>query len=141
MIWLRIIFIEGDVFLKSQQEVDDFGANNYNRINGFLVIGKLENEGYSDIIDLTPLLSLEYIEEYLYIQFNGVLTTTSGLNNILYLGNYFALLHNPSLKNLVGLNNIQTIGGFLAIDDNPALINVDGLSSITTIGDKSLYRQ
>jgi len=126
---------DGDIVLRSQQEVDDFGSHNYTRINGLLVIGKLENEGFSDITDLTPLLSLKHIEEYLHIQYNGVLTTTSGLENILYLGNNFALLHNPSIVNLVSLNNIQTIPGILAISDNPALSNLDGLSNITNVGE------
>ena len=58
---------DGDVILRTQQEVDDFGTNNYTQINGFLIIGKLENEGYSDITDLNPLHSLKHIENYFYI--------------------------------------------------------------------------
>ncbi len=125
---------EGDVILRTQEEVNNFGAYNYTRINGSLVIGKLENEGYSNIESLSPLLSLKHIDEHFYMQYNGVLTTTSGLDNIVYIGNYFAILLNPSLVNIAGLNNLENIAGDLLLEDNPLISNFEEFSQLSIIG-------
>ena len=45
----------GDVILSSQQEVDDFGANNYTHITGYLVIGSDDAGNYS-ITNLDALI-------------------------------------------------------------------------------------
>ena len=60
--------IEGDVHLKNQQEVNEFGANNYSGINGNLTIGY--QSGVRDITNLNPLSSLSFIDGNLDINYN-----------------------------------------------------------------------
>ncbi|SRX50906.1 cadherin repeat domain-containing protein [Aequorivita lipolytica] len=122
---------EGDVILKSQQEVDDFGANNYTQINGFLIIGKRENEGYSDITDLTALQSTKIINGIFQIKNNAVLATTNGLNLDFILG-LFEISNNSSLESVIGLNNITSLSS-LSIVANNSLTDLSGLSQIVEI--------
>ena len=56
---------EGDVILLSQQEVDDFGANNYTKITGSLMIG--EENSTTDIFTFIPLQTLRTINHDLLI--------------------------------------------------------------------------
>lgn len=125
---------KGDVFLRSQQEVNDFGANNYTDITGNLLVGRLENEGYSDIHDLSPLNTLEKIDGHLYFDYNGDLTTTAGLENLTFMGGYLGFIDNPSLIKIEGLNSIaKHISGGLVIVGNDLLNNLDGINQIATI--------
>lgn len=122
-----------DAFLQTQEEVNEFGANNYTRINGMLFIGKWENNGYSDIVDLSPLQTLNYVRDGLYIQFNELLTTTSGLENLEHVIR-FEVWSNPALVNVVGFNNLEDILAGVSIKDNPVLSNLEGLSNLKNIG-------
>ncbi|AFL81826.1 hypothetical protein Aeqsu_2366 [Aequorivita sublithincola DSM 14238] len=126
---------QGNVVLSSQAEVNDFGTHNYVEITGDLIIGKLPNSGYSDITDLSPLLTLERIGGHLYIQYNEILNTTAGLNNLTSLGNDLAFIDNASLLKIEGFNNIASgIVGNLIINYNPVLNNLDGINNVTTVG-------
>ncbi len=51
----------GDVILSSQAEVDEFGANNYIGITGYLIIGYNLGSDYSNISNLSPLLPLTFV--------------------------------------------------------------------------------
>ena len=99
--------IEGDVHLKNQQEVNEFGANNYSGINGNLTIGY--QSGVRDITNLNPLSSLSFIDGNLDINYND------------------------NLASLNGLNNIESINGFLHIGDNNSLANLNGLSNLNSV--------
>lgn len=122
---------EGNVILRSQNEVNIFGANNYTQINGYLVIGKLENEGYSDITNLLPLQSIKIINGLFQIKNNGVLTSTEGLTVEFILG-LFEISNNTSLESVIGLNNITSLSS-LSIVANNSLNDLSGLSQVVEI--------
>ncbi|MCZ4320200.1 hypothetical protein O4H26_14500 [Aequorivita viscosa] len=122
---------EGDVILKTQEEVNDFGANQYTQINGLLLIGHPEENGTTDIIDLSPLHSIKIVNNSLQIKNNTILTSTVGLNVNFILGQ-IAILNNPSLESIKGFESINsTLGIFLS--NNQVLTDVSGLSQITHI--------
>ncbi|SRX55590.1 cadherin repeat domain-containing protein [Aequorivita sp. CIP111184] len=124
---------EGNVNLKTQDEVNNFGANNYTHITGALFIGIGDGTGFSDIHDLSPLNALERIDNNFLIGFNGNLTSTAGIENIRHLGGDLNFLNNPLLTNIVGLNNITAISGTLFIYNNDSLVNLDGLNQISSV--------
>ncbi|MCF6295519.1 MAG: hypothetical protein L3J25_07495, partial [Flavobacteriaceae bacterium] len=146
---------EGDVFLKNQQEVNEFGANNHSGINGNLTIGY--QNGLRDISNLGPLSSLTYVNGNVEIDFNDYLITLNGLNNMQEINGYLNIGSNDRLENLSGLgslnsvnniqiaynysltqindlNNISSLNGGFAIFRCDNLENINGLENITEIG-------
>lgn len=122
---------EGNVYLQTQQEVNDFGANNYTQINGLLSIGHNEETGINDIIDLSPLKSIGIVNNSLFIKNNTVLISTEGLNVTFILGQ-LGIFNNPVLESIKGFSSITSIP-FLTISDNELLTDVYQLSQITQI--------
>ncbi len=130
---------DGYVHLKTQQEVNDFGANNYTRITGGLYIGAIEAPDVSDISDLSPLHSLRSIDEYLGITRNPSLTTTLGLT-INSIGTQLAFVENDALISIVGFDNLTTLTNNLFLFDNPVLTDISSLSQLTNINGLTLIR-
>ena len=52
--------LEGDAILVTQADVDAFGANNYTRVEGSMLVGNSQ-DNISDITDLSPLNSLQEV--------------------------------------------------------------------------------
>lgn len=123
---------EGNVYLKTQQEVIDFGANNYTRITGSMTIGNAEGTGLSDVNELSPLKNLERIDNTLLFTNNPDLTSTKGLN-INYIGGQFAIVDNPSLISIEGFSITNSISNGLFISRNNVLSNLSDLKKITAI--------
>lgn len=118
----------GNVSLESQQEVIDFGANNYSEITGHLWI-----RDYSgDVSDLSPLLSLQRIGTELDISHVESLVTLDGLNNLKSVGS-LVILVNENLLTLDGLDNLMTIHNYLILDQNISLVSFSSLENITSI--------
>ena len=99
-----------NITLRTQTDVDTFGASGWKEINGDLIIGVFASS--STITNIRALNSIEKI---------------SGTLNIFY---------NNSLQNFEGLENLKTIGKNLNISDNRSLTNIDGLSNLTLIGNQ-----
>lgn len=138
----------GNVNLYSQQEVNDFGANNYSEIIGWLSING------SDINDISSLNSITSVTGYLSISSTG-LQNTIGIENInsvgqLYISNNtliqpnlfqnitsingnVQITNNGSLTNLDFLGNLQSIGGYLYLYNNISISSLNGLGSLTNI--------
>jgi len=135
----------GNVLLSTQQEVDDFGAMCYSKIDGSLVIGA-EFEGINDIVDLSSLSSLNQIftsnpnesTGWLRIRANN-LVSLNGLQNItsvngLKINNCYEIL------DLLGLDALENIGGnpndyqTLDIHSNAELTSLEGLNNLVSIG-------
>ncbi|WP_175418959.1 receptor L domain-containing protein [Aureibaculum algae] len=124
----------GDVILKTQIEVDDFGKKEYLNIIGSLWITP---EDLSDIQNLSALKSLTCISGDLVIKFSNLIDL-SGFNNLTKIEGGLYMNSNPSLASLTGLSKLETVGtvagrDMLQIDDNNSLVNIDGLKSLTTI--------
>ncbi len=124
----------GSIELKTQQEVNDFGRNNYTRIEGSLTIGSLEEYEYSDITDLSPLQSIEKTDYSLIIVRNPNLISTVGLN-ISEIGSQLAIVENSSLESLKGFKSVTLLPIGLFLAQNSALIDCSDLNSITEMGD------
>lgn len=124
---------EGSIELKTQQEVNDFGVNNYTRIIGSVTIGSVEEFVYSDIIDLSPLQSIRKVDYSLSVVRNSKLTSTVGLN-IDEVGYQLSIVENATLKTLEGLENITSLSFGLFLFGNNELSNVSQLGSLMEIG-------
>jgi len=121
----------GDIILETQEDVNNFGSERYTEITGYLIIGGLEG---GDITDLSPLLGLNYINNYLVISFNEHLTNLDGLKPIIDIKIFIEIHHNTSLSNINGLRNLNNVGnpnflssGSIYVGFNPELQNIDGL--------------
>lgn len=141
----------GDVRLRNQTEVNEFGMFNYKIIKGSLQIIDEAN----DISDLTPLSSLEEVRHRLLISGNQIqsldglhnlknadesirifqtgLTSLEGLEQITQT-NTLMIENNAFLASLNGLQNITNVDEFLKINNNNALTNLEGLDSLAYLG-------
>ncbi|MBW2937472.1 cadherin repeat domain-containing protein [Aureisphaera sp. CAU 1614] len=145
------LVFEGNIELNTQQDVDDFGAENYSIVNGYLEIKYAPP--VNDILDLTPLASLNQVYALLVagipvssldglsnlqsLQTIGFaelpnLENLNGLKNLEYVGETLILRDLPSLTNLNGLEQINYLGHFLYVSENDNLLNLDGLSGLTS---------
>lgn len=124
---------DGDIVLLTQQEVDDFGSNNFLEITGSLTIG--DNTGIvSDITNLDALSSLETVGNFLAIYNNDQLENLNGLVGITSVGGDLLIGMNDLFTEINGLGNITVIGGALEIFSNDLIQNIQGLSNVTSLG-------
>ena len=123
---------EGQVYLKSQSEVEEFGKCNYTEINGGLRIE--DRDSNSLITDLSSLNSLTLIRGGIDVSNTRELKTLEGLNNA-FSNQVLFLSENKKLENIDGLDKMQPDN--LQISKNKALQNLNALNfstnSITTI--------
>ncbi len=123
----RISFT-GDVLLNTQEEVVDFGANNYAQITGNLEIGQTAS---ANVTDLTPLLSLTIVGGNLGV--SGRFINLNGLNNLTAINGTLTVANNLYITNIDELSNVSTIGKSIYFMSNQTLLNVDGLIGIKTV--------
>ena len=109
--------IEGDVTLSTQAEINSF--------SGTSITGNLTIYG-SDIVDLTPLSTLESIDGSLWVFGNPALTNLVGLASLAAIGDGLSIEVNNALTHLDGLGNLTTVGDYLTLQDNPLLTDLDG---------------
>jgi hypothetical protein len=122
---------DGQVILRTQQEVDDFVAEQYTEITNWLIIGR--EEVTSDITDLGGLQTLVSVTGSLLIGYNFELETLQGLNNISSELNAIAMADNPLLSNIDGLSGIPKIDSYINIVNNDSLTSLDALSNLTHV--------
>jgi|GEM_PF-3791926 len=95
---------QGNVFLGSQKEVDDFDVSNICSINGSF---ELTSENLLDpIIDISKFSNVSQV-------------------------NTLQIYNNRELKSIVGLQNIETVSEFIYIGDNRELLTISPLSSLS----------
>ncbi|MGB3344424.1 MAG: hypothetical protein WBA61_10960 [Aequorivita sp.] len=129
---------EGNIHLKSQQEVDDFGLQQYTHVTGDLRIGEYQ-DSWSDIEDLTPLRNLTTLDGNLILAFNGKLISTLGLENVFKVGGDLEVARNRVLERVEGLQKITSLTGSILFLENFALENLDGLNQITNVGENVTF--
>ena len=123
-----------NVILSTQDEVIEFGSNNYTTIGSLTINGS--------VTDLTPLNSLVIINS----EFNVVNTTHlkdfKGLENLKIVGNIFPngfdIKYNKVLENFSGLSGLEISRGEFYISNNNALINFNGFDSYFAVSAGSL---
>ncbi|RSC95741.1 hypothetical protein [Tenacibaculum singaporense] len=142
---------EGNVELKSQEDIDNFTSKGYNIINGNLII----NGEASNITTLFSFTDLNQINGDLFVvnttleNLNGLENTTLAspdarlviinndeLTNIEAVPNVTSvsslrILGNNVLQNLNGLHNLKTIQQELSIGLNPAITNLNTLQNLS----------
>lgn len=139
---------QGFVELSSQNEVDKFGENQYDKINGgIILIG-------NSVVNSDTLKSIKHIEGNIHIigtaleNINGFKNATvsdgihievinnSDLTNIEGFQNIDAILEsltirgNQSISSVAGVNNISKINYYLEVSDTESLTDLDPLSEI-----------
>jgi hypothetical protein len=119
-----------DVFLRNQQEVNDFGAMGINKIEGDLNIG--DKDDPVDISDLTPLLTLNKLEGDLEVAQTG-LSDLNGLAHLTSISRRLQIIGNPALQSLEGLDQLQTIGSGISINGNAFLSDLSALAKIEKV--------
>lgn len=116
----------GNITLSSQEEVIEFGKNNYTTIFGDVFIT-------NSVTDLTPLRSVVLIHNNLEIKNTTDLRNLEGLNSLktTNINSAIGILieHNIALESLSGLNNLEFNRGYFYIIDNDKLVNLEGLNS------------
>lgn len=121
---------DGDVSLTTQQEVDDFGEQNFTKILGSFIIGSTTDYN-SSIHDLSKLKSLVETGWFGILR-NNSLTTLTGLENLTKTKGFY-IQKNKSLIDIQSLSNLNdTSPGNFSISENDNLINLTGLNNITT---------
>lgn len=123
---------EGDVFLHTQADVDDFGKRGYKQIAGTLTIQSLGIVTSESIADLTPLSTLESVDGELIILYCENLSSLNGLQNIKTIGLRLSISHLWALSTLEGLANLHDVGS-VEIEINSALVSLKGLENISVV--------
>jgi hypothetical protein len=113
----------GDITLSTQQQVIDFGAQQYTTINGGLTVT-------GSVSDLTPLRGLTVINNGFYVT-NSLLTNFAGLDSVELTGAVFPngvnIEYNNNLVDFTGLGALKMTNGDVQIEQNPALQSMNGL--------------
>ena len=117
---------EGDVTLSTQEQVNIFGANNYQTIKGSLTI-----EG--TVTDLKPLKDLVFVNYELNIKGTTALKNFDGLQNLKFVGRHLVIDNNTSLENFLGITNLGELP-ILEVIRNPKIKNLKGFDSLYKIG-------
>jgi len=116
---------DGSITLTTQQEVEDFGSNGYNRVTGDIDIRG------NTINDLSSLKDLKNIGDDLHIRETS-LTDFEGLGDLVSVGGSLTIIDNDALTNTLGLHNLITIGKSLIVSECPSLVSLD-LDSVTEV--------
>jgi hypothetical protein len=96
---------EGDIVLTNQDEIDDFGSNNYTLVTGNVsIIYDENNPSGPEITSLLPLISIETISNDLLIQTLNDLENLDGLGNIVNIFGNVSLVGSSSLLNINGIS-------------------------------------
>ena len=118
---------EQRIYLSTQQQVNDFGKNNYTYVYELNIGGSVE--------DLSPLTSLIKIGGNLNIEYTSKLTSLHGLENLQLIGTdqfpngQLQIYKNTKLETLSGLDKLMFTGK-LYVGYNPLVKNLQGLGNL-----------
>lgn len=118
---------EQRIYLNTQQQVDDFGKNNYTYVYELNIGGSVEN--------LSPLTSIIKIGGNLNIEYTSKLTSLHGLENLQLIGTdqipngQLQIYNNTKLSTLSGLDKLMFTGK-LYVGYNPLVKNLQGLGNL-----------
>lgn len=124
---------DGNVQIETQQEVIDFGSQNYTRVTGDFIIGDINLNTQSTITDLSPLNALKTVDLNLFVNRNIYLTSLDGLENLSFVGKSVLIRYNDLLENIEALYNITKINKSLEVSKNPNLLHLKGLENVISV--------
>lgn len=122
-----------DVALRTQQEVDDFGRNQYHAVDSNLLICG------ENIQHIESLSSIMIVTGDLCVSWCKGLRSLNGLEGLLEVGGELQLLALLSISDLSGLHFLQRVWGDVDIGMHASLESVWGLESLIEVkGDVKL---
>lgn len=120
----------GDITLSTQDEVIEFGKENYNTIDGSLSI-----EG--SVTGLSPLEELVIVNNEFKVTNTSSLEDFKGLENLKRTGavfpNGFRIENNTGLVSFQGLNGLEMTRGKFYIINNNSIIDLHGLEKLYAV--------
>ena len=119
----------GDVIIRSQSELEDFGAENNTVVVGDLLIGVQNGD---DVVDLSPLSELRKVNGNLKIT-GTLLENLEGLTSLDSITSDLNININHQLYTLSGLEELSFVGHTVGIGDNSALSTFEGLGKLESI--------
>lgn len=125
----------GDVTLLNQQEVDDFGALCFSRIEGNIYIN--EPAIGVEINSLKALSALTEVAGGISISSSN-LETLKGLENLSFVEGGFSLTGMHSLVSLIDLEKLESVG-YLKIQHSELITSLNGLESLRTLNGLGLH--
>ncbi len=123
---------DGNIWLQTQQEVDDFGAEQYTVVTGYVWIAG------EDIVSLAPLNTLIHVDRFI-IEFSPGLTSLEGLNSVEQVRS-ISIHYCDGLTSLSGLEGLTTIKpldfstsnfSWISLFKNSNLASIAALSNLT----------
>jgi len=123
---------EGDVVLRSQNDLIDFANSDCQKIIGSLTIidEPTNDESLGDIFDLSPLNKLIEVTGYVSIINNPNIDNLIGLDNLERIGEALRIVENKNLVEINNFNNLISVNGGLTIEFNE---NLENISSFNTL--------
>jgi hypothetical protein len=103
-----------DIILASQQDVDVFGSEGYQKINGTLTI----RGSNAPITSLLPLQSLVEVEEHLWMA-NLDITDLRGLENLEVVKQNLGIGGCPKLQDINKLESLTRVEGYISLANMP----------------------
>lgn len=135
---------EGNVRLETQAEVNEFGTNNYSIINGDLAIHGGNSLESDPIVDLSPLNSLEEVNDIRIVELYGITDTLKGFENLHTLyGNLEFDIDEDESRMIVldAFNSLEDIGGILSIRVQSNLKEIKGFNLLETVGEHLFIKE
>lgn len=106
----------GDVFMKTQTDVDNFAAEAHTQIKGSLFFTSDSTTGNDHITDLSALNTLNQIQGRLVLTDIQFLNSLEGLQNISHTGGLM-------ISNCGGLTNLDGLLGLTRVEDEEGTLN------------------
>ncbi|MBC9798065.1 hypothetical protein [Sinomicrobium weinanense] len=129
---------DGDILLKTQEELEDFVTSGYTGVTGDLCLGSC-NPGFdpNDLFDLKPLQNITTVDRLKI--FNTKITSLEGIENM-ELKTGITIWQNELLVNLDHFPKNNEEIAIVNIAENSSLIDINGLSGVTSIDFLQLAR-
>lgn len=117
----------GDLIINSQGELDNFGAEKYDKIKGGVFL-----QGLS-INNTSGLSTVKFIDGDISVLETNVENLDGFSNASIPEGKFVFVIGNPNLTQLNGLKSISGVLTNLNIYNNPLVNNIDGLKNISGV--------
>ena len=132
--------IEGDVFLTSQQAIDQLAG--VVRINGDLIISPqslmFDDSGLTFGVDLLPEVDLSPLN--LLSEVTGAVSIRTGnasfdeFNCLTFVGESLSLFGSDTLESINGFRSLGSIGENIIISSNDRLQSINGFQALESVG-------
>ncbi len=121
----------GDIVLRTQEEVNVFGAENYTRITGSITFAPIGSPPNS-INDLSSLSSITSVGGDFNLWINNSLLNLNGLQNLERIEGFQVVIEGSMILNLDGLESLNYVENIMSINGN-SIENINGLSNLTSV--------